>query len=82
MFFAADTAPRFRNGAIALISSSVATVFVVVGIAWLQRRDEKRIGGLVKQSDFEELVDNVAEEKGKQMQQQQLEIASTREFTV
>lgn len=82
VFFAADTAPRFRNGAIALISSSVATVFVVVGIAWLQRRDEKRIGGLVKQSDFEELVDNVAEEKGKQMQQQQLEIASTREFTV
>ncbi|CAK9440000.1 uncharacterized protein LODBEIA_P41000 [Lodderomyces beijingensis] len=57
-FFGAKTAPRFRNGAIALISSAAATLFVVGLIAWLQMREDKRRGGIVDTFDAVEAAES------------------------
>lgn len=63
MFFAADTAPRFRNGAIALISSAAATIFVVGTIAYLQLRDDKRKICSVREIDPEKVEEESSPEK-------------------
>ncbi|KAI5963113.1 uncharacterized protein KGF55_002905 [Candida pseudojiufengensis] len=62
VFFGADTAPRFRNGSIALLSTAIATIFVVLAIAYLHKRDEDRIGGLVEQIDEEEVIEGIEKE--------------------
>ena len=63
VFFAADTAPRFRNGAIALISSAAATIFVVGTIAYLQLRDDKRKICSVREIDPEKVEEESSPEK-------------------
>lgn len=55
LFYAADTAPKFRNGCYAMLATVIVSVFTAVVIRYLQLREERQWDML---SDKHELADD------------------------